>query len=416
MNRDTLIRRALEREAGARELRPDLEDLQRRFARRSRRRAAGTMLVGLAMGAISVAAALSLGTLGDADTPGDRPGSQSVVPEHGLPEGNMVIQRGTAVAVLRTGSEAAEQVANGLSASDMSADGSWILAVEDRALVAIDTHGTHRVVFMPSEGDQVQVDPRWSPDGSMIAFSTGSQDPADRSTLCLVVFATGEDTCFPDAGRVYSLDWSPDGGSIVAAGPPSQPVYRVDVATAEVSAIVGQEGNTAINRELESRGWGRSMQLVGPVWSPSGRYLAALANMEEGPYSYVPVVFTADGGVVQFGRPSTEFPQAFAWSPVGDALAYTQGEAPYRITEVYLLDPTTGTERRLVTSGGEKYPHVTDMAWSPTGRWLALTLWWAEGGYPEEAIRIIDIGNPQELEELEIDTAEVTSPLVGWGP
>jgi WD40 repeat protein len=427
MNEDTRIRRTLEWEAERPDLRPDLEDLRRRLARRSRRRTVGTTLVGVALGAMSVATALSLvGPLGEGPPPpSDRPGSQTAIPEDGLPEGTLVIQQGADVSILRTGSDRTERVATDVFAYDVSPDGSWTLGVKDRALVAIDATGTHRVLFMAPEGDSIQVEPQWSPDGSMIAYSVGSQDPADRSTLCVLAFTTGEgvasttgeSTCFPEAGRVYTFDWAPDGDTIVAAGPPSQPVYRVDVATGgEVSAIVGQEGDSPINRELESRGWGMSMQLVGPTWSASGPYLAALANMEEGPYSYVPVVFTPAGEPVGFGRPSTEFPQPIGWSPTSELLAYTQGEAPYRITEVYVLDVATGDEQSLVTSEGELYPQVTDLAWSPSGRWLALALWWAEDGYPRQALRIVDTADPDKTREFEIDTKEITSPLVDWAP
>jgi dipeptidyl aminopeptidase/acylaminoacyl peptidase len=426
MHEDTRIRQTLEREAGRPDIHPDLEDLGRRFARRSRRRTVGTTLVGVALGAMSVAAALSLvGPLRDGQRPSaDRAGSQTVVPEQGLPEGMLVIQQGTRVAVLRAGSDLPERVAGDLWAYDLSPDGSWTLGVKGRALVAIDATGAHRVLFMAPEGDSIQVEPQWSPDGSMIAYSLGSQDPADRSTLCVlaltsgegVASTTGESTCYPEAGRVYSFDWSPDGRNIVMDGPPSDPVLRVDVQTGQVSALVAQGGDTAINRELLARGWGRSGQLVDPIWSPSGRYLAALASMETGPYSYVPVVFTPDGIPVAFGRPSTEFPYPIAWSPTVDVLAYLQGEAPYRITEVYLLDVATGDEQHLVSSEGEPYPQVTDLSWSPSGRWLALALWWAEDGYLRQALRIVDTANPDTTREFEIDTEDVTSPLVNWGP
>jgi dipeptidyl aminopeptidase/acylaminoacyl peptidase len=436
MNQDTRIRRALEQEGEDHDLRPDLEDLRRRFARRSRRRTLGTTLVGAAMGVFSVVAAVSLvGALGDREPspedrpvprtgiPTDPPGGVNEVPpkphaapaSEGLPEGTLVIQKGPGVAILRAGSDHVERVAGSLFAWDVSPDGSLILA-SDRALVAIDRNGERKVLFEAGESDHLQADPVWSPDGSMIAYSIGSQDPADRSTPCVLVLSTDESECFPDVGRVFTLDWSPDGRSIVAAGPSSQPLYRIDVVTGEVSAMVGQQGDTPINRELEVRGWGPSMQLVGPTWSPSGRYLAALANMDQGPYSYVPVIFTSDGTVVAFGRPSTDFPGAFAWSPVEDLLAYTQGGPAYRITEVYVLDPDTGKERHLVTSDGKEYPHVTDLAWSPSGRWLALTLWWADLGYLQEAQRIIEATSGEAVEEFEIDTGEVLSPLVDWAP
>jgi hypothetical protein len=410
---DTEIHRALVGQAARADFHPDFNGLRRRYIRRQRRKRLGVTLVGLALGAASVAVAAALvGPLASPDGPRPRPVDEPAIGI--LPEGALWIQTGSRVEIL-AGAEEPRPVA-AASGFDVSPDGSLLLAKSGRDLVTVDAAGEMEVLISLEEGDELQAFAEWSPDGTMVAYGVGSQDPANRSTLCVLTRASGEQACFPDAGKLYSFAWAPDGTSIVVVGPPSQPVSRVDVATGEVSAVVAQEGDSPINRELEARGWGRSFQLVGPVWSPSGRYLAALANMETGPYLYVPVVFTADGMPVAFGRPSTEFPEPFAWSPVEDVLAYTQGEAPYRITEVYLLDVTTGSDRRLVTSGGEDYPHITDLTWSPSGQWLALMLWWAEEGYPREAIRIVDSTDSQEVEDFGIETGEVTARLVDWIP
>jgi WD40 repeat protein len=410
---DTEIHRALVGQAARADFHPDFNGLRRRYIRRQRRKRLGVTLVGLALGAASVAVAAALvGPLASPDGPRPRPVDEPAIGI--LPEGALWIQTGSRVEIL-AGAEEPRPVA-AVSGFDVSPDGSLLLAKSGRDLVTVDADGEIEVLASPEEGDELQAFAEWSPDGTMVAYGVGSQDPANRSTLCVLTPASGEQACFSDAGNLYSFDWAPDGTSIVVAGPPSQAVSRVDVATGQVSAMVVQEGDSPINRELEARGWGRSFQLVGPVWSPSGRYLAALANMETGPYAYVPIVFTADGMPVAFGRPSTEFPESFAWSPVEDVLAYTQGEAPYRITEVYLLDITTGSDRRLVASGGEDYPHITDLTWSPSGQWLALTLWWAEEGYPRVAIRIVDSTDSQEVEDFGIETGEVTAPLVDWIP
>jgi WD40 repeat protein len=409
---DTEIHRALAAQAGRANFHPDFDGLRRRNIRRQRRKRLGVTLLGLALGAASIAMAAALvGPLASSDRPRPRPVDEPTIGI--VPEGVLWIQTGSRVEVLPAGAEEPRPVAS-VSGYDVSPDGSLLLAKSGSDLVTVDVAGEIEVLTSPQQGDELQAFAEWSPDGTMVAYGVGSQDPANRSALCVLTPASGEQACFPDAAKLYTFDWAPDSSSIVVAGPPSQPVSRVDVATGEVSAVVAQQGDSPINRELEDRGWGRSMQLVGATWSPSGRFLAALANMEEGPYSYVPVVFTPDGSVVAFGRPSTEFPEPFAWSPVEDVLAYTQGEAPYRITEVYLLDPITGSERHPITSGGEEYPHVTDLVWSPSGRWLAMTLWWAEGGYLREAIRIVDTVDPDEVVEVEVDTGDITDPLVGW--
>jgi Tol biopolymer transport system component len=202
---------------------------------------------------------------------------------------------------------------------------------------------------------------------------------------------------------------------LVVAGPGIKPLYLVDPSTGAISVGAGQEGETPINDRLGREDFGKSVQLVGPTWSPSGRFLAALANLRESDYSYVPVVFTVEGQPVALGQPSGEFPEPFGWSPREDLLAYTQGEAPYRITEAHILDPETGEDRQLVSSDGKKYPIITDMLWSPSGRWIALSLWDVEGDREGVTLRIIDADNG-EVRETGIDVGGVTEPLVDWGP
>lgn len=159
---------------------------------------------------------------------------------------------------------------------------------------------------------------------------------------------------------------------------------------------------------------GESWQLVGSEWSPSGRYLAALANLRDSMFSYVPVVFTPDGEFVALGRPSTEFPEPMAWSP-DDVLAYAQGEAPYRITEVFVLNPAVGAEQHLVTAGGADYPIILDMAWSPGGRWLALVMFESLGeGRVRTSLRVVDATGVDPSLEFEVETSGVNRPLVGW--
>jgi Tol biopolymer transport system component len=344
------------------------------------------------------------------------------VPPGAIPEGTLLLGTEAGAEILRAGSERSAALPGLRAPLDLSADGSMVVGASgamgspEDELVTFDLRSGESRVLVDPGGDEILGGPvQFSPDGTMVAYSLGAVDPAERSTLCVVSLDAGEPSCFPEVGRVYEFDWAPEGGRLVVAGPPVQPVRILDVATGEVSEIVAQEGDTPINDAIRDAGLGTSFQLVGPKWSPTGAYLAALANLEDSDFSYVPVVFTPDGQFVAFGQPSGEFPEPFAWSPNGDVLAYTRGEAPYRITESYLLDPATGEERVLLP-GGEQGPFVvTDMAWAPSGRSLALGGWIDQTEGYVVALRIVDVADPLSFEVIEL-ASELAEFLEAWGP
>jgi Tol biopolymer transport system component len=137
-----------------------------------------------------------------------------------------------------------------------------------------------------------------------------------------------------------------------------------------------------------------------PGWSPSGRYLAAWVNN-------IPVVFRADGRLAAVGRASREFSEALGWSPAEDLFAYARGDPPY-FTEIRLLDPETGEDRRLVSAWG--YPYITDLVWSPSGRWLAILRW---GSSFKQRIEVIDVAGGQPPNTTKRNDSPV---LIDWGP
>ena len=104
--------------------------------------------------------------------------------------------------------------------------------------------------------------------------------------------------------------------------------------------------------------------------------------------------------------------------PAADELAYTRGEAPNRIAEAYLLDPATGEDRALVSGEDtDTFFVLTDMAWAPSGRWLAVAGWTdrAEGRF-QTAFRVLPPADPSSFRRFPIDTGEVSNFLAGWGP
>jgi hypothetical protein len=122
-------------------------------------------------------------------------------------------------------------------------------------------------------------------------------------------------------------------------------------------------------------------------------------------------VFDLEGNFVAMGRPSREAPTESAWSPIDDVLAYTRGDPPYQIDEVYLLDPETGDDRRLLLTPGLTV--ARSLAWSPSGRWLAVGLW----GPARRLVRVLDVTDETPFRDLELAPGDDSAPeLPGWSP
>ncbi len=160
----------------------------------------------------------------------------------------------------------------GISATmvDFSRDGKWIAYVQhpEGMLWRSKTDGSERMQLTYSPMGTLM--PRWSPDGSQIAFVGRTPD---RRTNSYIVAADGTGTpqVIPSVpGEAGDLDpgWSPDGKSLVFDGAPpnfsdkSSPnaIHIMDLSTRKVTTLPGSEG------------------LFSARWSPNGRYIAATTN------------------------------------------------------------------------------------------------------------------------------------------
>jgi Tol biopolymer transport system component len=237
----------------------------------------------------------------------------------------------------------------------------------------------------------------------MVAYRIG-----ERNTLCIWEAALAESRCLPEIGAVYTFDWSPDGTRLVL-GQPSSPgsLTVLDIET-EQTSVVARWDDRAVLDAVAASGHGEpvAIQFEGPEWSRSARFIATLAMVrtEQGWSGNVVLVFDLSGRVVARGLPFREFSEARGWSPTDDLYAYASGEPPYRIVDAWLLDATTGNPRLLEpTVLGERT--IGSLAWSPSGRWVALTL-----GYEVLIIDTTGADSPRSFRAL--------SPLelVDWGP
>lgn len=163
-------------------------------------------------------------------------------------------------------------------------------------------------------------------------------------------------------------------------------------------------------------GFGRAtrVQFESPRWSSSGRYIATLAMVFEtvgGREGNVVLVFDTDGNLVARGKPMGEYSDARSWSPATDVFAYGWGGAPYDIVEARALDPATGEEQAILSTEDVARETVRDLAWSPSGRWVAVvTVTAGESTYP---LRVSFVDSVTLETEGAIEFPDVT--LADWG-
>lgn len=152
----------------------------------------------------------------------------------------------------------------GISATDVafSRDGKWVAYVGalDYTLWRSRVDGSERMqlTYPPAVASL----PRWSPDGTRIAYSSSE---AGKPWKIFLVSAQGgsPDELLPENAGELDVTWSPDGqqlafGRIAFLNTATVDIQILDMKTRQASALPGSKG------------------LFSPRWSPDGRYMAAV--------------------------------------------------------------------------------------------------------------------------------------------
>lgn len=273
--------------------------------------------------------------------------------------------------------------------------------------------------------------PRWSPDGSRIAFL--SDRGGKPKSLYVLRRDGGEARClasFPLG--IGSIQWAPDGASLLVTvtvehdAPPDgnrdalrwrqrprrvhRQRYKSDGAgfllhaASQLRLIRASDGHVT---ELGVRG----EEVMSPCFSPDGRRIAYVkyrGGSRDGHLSDIWVMSADGSGERQL---TTEIASAGmpAWSPDGRWIAFTGDRLPGNsLARLWLVDPETGALREL---GGDdlevtSYPLVppSPPAWTPDGRRVLFLS--ARRGVSEVGVIDVERGERADLGE---DDAQIVA-------
>ncbi|MFN8532164.1 MAG: DPP IV N-terminal domain-containing protein [Dehalococcoidia bacterium] len=197
--------------------------------------------------------------------------------------------------------------------------------------------------------------PAWSPDGTVIAYVKREQDYSD---ILLYVNGTGDfkpltNNRFAKTTWVFRPTWSPDG---------KQLAFVSDQFGWDLGLFLMNANGSGVRRISQGESSGG---VDSPTFSPDGKTIALAAF--RGPIQQVWLFTIATGRWTQV---TTHQEGAYdpRWSPVDDKLAYTAREN--KKNDIWVTDLEGKNRKRLTTDGAARAP-----AWSPDGKFLA---WIAE--------------------------------------
>ena len=200
----------------------------------------------------------------------------------------------------------------------------------------------------------IALTPRWSPDGSRIAFTCYAPYRGVTSAqICMYSMDTGKVVAFPRfPGTNSSPAWSPDGTQII---------FSSSMQGAGTELYVSDINGGRPKRLTQSGG---NIANVSPAWNPkTGQSIAFVSDRGGTPVLYL---MNPDGtGVTKIDMPDKGYVVDPAWSPNGQLLAFSW-RRPNDNYDLYIMDPGSQQLLELTRDQGRN----ERPSWAPDGRHL----------------------------------------------
>jgi len=203
-----------------------------------------------------------------------------------------------------------------------SPNGSQLAFVSDRAPEC-------GIFVLPADGGEAREltrhrqaisDLAWSPDGRHIAYTT-TVDPENPDET------PRPDDAPPPVRTTRRLDYKQDNRGYL--GDARHQIFVVDVASGERRQVTHEP----VDHEV-------------PLWSPDGRTLAAKMPNRNGMCAQLGLIDVATGATTLVG-PETGDVDAWAWSPRGDRILFAGDTAQTWQSDFFVYDVAKGDVRRL---------------------------------------------------------------------
>ena len=247
-----------------------------------------------------------------------------------------------------------------------SPDGKWVAYAVARAVKDTDKNDTDLWMVSWDGRQQVQLTstpegesaPRWSPDGTYLAFLSSRQGAKDAQ-VWLMNRAGGEAVKVTDVkGGVEEYAWSPDSKRLVLV------VKDPDPASADADADKEKDGKEGEKKTPK------------PIVIERYYFKADVAGYLRNEKSHL-YLFDVASKKAEALTPGAFDEEAPAWSPDGRQIAFIRrhgdgdvDKAPNR--DVFVIDARAGAQpRRLTTTAAEENGRL---AWSPDGKFIAYLL------------------------------------------